>query len=760
MNLAVPSDELRKEDFSVAGMTCIGCAASIERSLLRRPEIESAQVQFSASRCTVTFDGSVTDREKVADWIRETGFEVIEAADSSEQGGDPAQLDQVTQIESRIQDRATRNLILGISLTLPLFILSMGRDFGLWGAWAHAAWVNVLMALVATPVQFWVGRDFYRGAWRALRTGMANMDVLIVLGTSVAYGFSLAVLVTLMRGSTLLGEHVYFETSATIITLVMAGHWIESRAKTKTNGAISSLLELQVKSTFVIRDGRNMELPIEQVRVGDEVMVRPGERIPVDGIIINGHTEVDERMLTGESVPRLKKTGDRVIGSTINCDDVIFVKADSTNNESTLARIVEQVRLAQSTKAPIQRLADQISAVFVPLVSLIAVVTFAYWFFVVGDTVAALLRTIAVLIISCPCAMGLATPLALTVGMGRGAQEGILFKSGEAIQKMRDINHFVFDKTGTLTQGNLEITKILTVDDCEPTELVSLAAAIEKGSQHPMAKAILDHAEVFNLALPVATDIVSTAGGGLAADIDGCEVRIGNRRFIDPGKEDIDRWASKAIELESQTNTVVWVQRSGRVLGLIAVRDEVKPDAAEVIETLLRQGKGVTLLTGDNSKTASAIAERLGIKNVIAEVLPEEKLDSIKGFQHQGDRVAMVGDGINDAPALAQAEIGIAIGSGTDVAIEAADVTLLGESLDRVTAAFRLSDATLRNVKQNLFWAFAYNVLLIPVAAGVLSGFESLPIWLRELHPITAALAMVCSDLVIVTNALRLKRFR
>ncbi|MEM6468123.1 MAG: heavy metal translocating P-type ATPase [Planctomycetota bacterium] len=751
--------QLREHEFVVTGMTCVGCAQSIKRALKRRPGIDSVSVHVPASRCLVAFDESLTDRRSVAKWIRETGFDVVEDQSREDAGNQLGDGDAAASAVQRAERRSTVNLLVGLALTVPLFILSMGRDFGLWGAWAAADWVDFLMFAMATPVQFWVGRDFYTGSIRALRTGMANMDVLILLGTSSAYGLSVVVMMALFAGNSLFGNHVYFETSATVVTLVIAGHWIESRAQAKTNGAITALLGLQSKSARVLRGDREVDVPVDEVRVGETVLIRPGERVPLDGEVIEGHTEIDERMLTGESIPRHKSVGDRVVGATINCDGVIRVQVTAANHESTLSRIVKQVETAQSTKAPIQRLADQVSAVFVPIVAFVAVVTFIYWSVFVGDGIAATLRMIAVLIISCPCAMGLATPLAVTVGMGRGAQLGVLFKSAEAIQKLRSVNHFVFDKTGTLTEGTPSITDVIAAEGETDQQVVAFAASLENGSQHPVGLAIVSYAQELKIDVPASTDLSSTAGGGMTGWLSGERFRVGNERFVKLSPSDAECWTSKASELKSQAKTLIWVQRGETIIGLIAVRDRMKPEAMEVVEQLKRRGVETTLLTGDNTETANIIGNELRIGHIVAEVLPEAKASLIAELQRSGESVGMVGDGINDAPALATADVGVAIGSGTDVAIEAADVTLPGSSLSGVINAVRLSDATIRNVKQNLFWAFAYNVLLIPVAAGVLCNVEFLPVWLRELHPITAALAMVCSDLVIVTNALRLRRF-
>ncbi|WP_199773746.1 heavy metal translocating P-type ATPase [Stieleria maiorica] len=740
------ADGNRRAEFNVSGMTCAGCAQSIERSLLRQPDVQSAVVNFAGGNVVINYDPAKTDEAQLADVIRQTGFQV--------ETGDR----ETTEEDRRRELHATRVMWLGVALTLPLFVLSMGRDFGLWGPWAHADWVNYLMFALATPVQFYVGRTFYEGAFRSLRSRVANMDVLVTMSTSVAYAFSVAVMLLLTAGSELLGTHVYFETSATIIALVMVGHWIEGRAKTRTNGAITSLLNLQAKTARIVRDGNQVDVPIEEVVLGDHVIVRPGERIPVDGVVIAGQSVVDESMITGESMPVQKPVGSDVIGATINGDGVLTIEAQHLGAESALARIVKQVADAQATKAPIQKLADQISAVFVPIVIAVALAAFCVWFFIIGDTVVAILRMIAVLIISCPCAMGLATPLAVTVGMGRGAENGILFKSSEAIQRVGRIDHVVLDKTGTITRGEQVITDTITLSDLDAEQLIAMAGSVEWGSQHPIAAAILNEAQRLGVETSMPDDVQSTPGQGVSARWDGKQVHVGNLRFVEQHSQVDAELQDRAAGLQRQAKTVMWVACDGAIIGLIAVADTIKPESAEAIRRLHGKGIVVSMLTGDNQHTAEAVAEQVGIDDVMAEVLPGDKTKRIRDLQSRGEFTAMVGDGINDAPALAQADVGIAIGTGTDVAIEAADVTLLGGELRGVARAVHLSAMTMRNIKQNLFWAFAYNVALIPVAAGVLAGVDSAPHWLRELHPITAAMAMVGSDLVIVSNALRLRR--
>ena len=736
-------------DLSVSGMTCVGCAKSIEKSVQRLPGVSSASVHFATSNVSVEYDPDVASPSDIVEAIRDTGF-TVEQPDAD-----------VESAASVGVDHGLWRLIVAIACTVPLFVLSMGRDFGIWGQWSHASWVNVLMLALATPVQCYSGWEFYRGAYRSLKNGSANMDVLVSMSTTVAYLYSIWVLVVLLGGDTRYGEHVYFETSATIIAIVLLGRWIESRAQAKTTGAITSLLNLQAKTGRVIRDGKESELPIEQIKVGDRVVVRAGEKIPVDGSVSEGNSTIDESMVTGESLPVEKGVGDSVIGATINLDGMLVVTAERLGDESVLAQIVRQVAQAQSTKAPIQKLADQISNIFVPLVIAVALIAFCIWFFWVGDLTQALLRMTAVLIISCPCAMGLATPLAVTVGMGRGAENGILFGSSESLEKVCRVNHVVFDKTGTLSTGKLRVTDVQAALGRDPDDVIRMATSVERGSQHPIAEAISTEAERRGATPSGATEITTDPGKGVRGVVDGRRIRVGNLGYVSHESAGPDQGLLDAVKtFESNGKSVIWVAETDQVMGFLVVADSLRPEATEVIERLRQDEVKTTMLTGDNRHTATAVAQQLGLTNVESEVLPGDKRSAISALQDAGDKVAMVGDGINDAPALAQADVGIAIGTGTDVAIEASEVTLLSGDLWGVPRAMYLSKMTMRNIRQNLFWAFAYNVALIPIAAGILAGVEGVPAMLRELHPITAALAMVASDLVIVTNALRLRRLK
>lgn len=742
-------------DLPVSGMTCVGCAKSIETALNGTPGVLSSAVNFSQSQVVVSFETETANQETIKNAIRGAGFTVVEPTLG-------ISLEESKRTAKRLEsERQWARLWVGLVLTIPLFVFSMGRDFGLLGHWAHANWCNWLMLLMATPVQFYVGWDYYTSSYKSIRRGSANMDVLVSIGSTVAYVFSCIVTVALMNGSRSWGDHVYFETSATILTLILLGRIIETQANTKTGKAIASLLGQQAKTARVIRADLEVDVPLDQVHLGDTLLVRPGEKIPVDGVVIDGHSAVDESLISGESLPVTKSLGMTVVGSTINREGLLTIRATRVGSESTLAQIVRQVERAQSTKAPIQQLADQVSAIFVPAVLIVACVTFCVWYFLVGDFTASVLRTIAVLIISCPCAMGLATPLAMMVGMGRGAQEGILFKSSEALQRLCETTHIVLDKTGTITEGKISVTQVIPFQDFSTQQILQMAASIEKGSEHPIAAAIIQEAKSRQILLHTVRNFQAIPGKGASGALQDSLVRVGTLRWFQelgiPTLLTSEDGFANAMSLEKQANTVVWVAKGDSILGAIAVSDTLKPSSNQAIQGMQRQGLSVLMVTGDNLNTARSIASQVGINQVIAEALPEKKSDVIRDLQSNGNVVAMVGDGMNDAPALALADIGIAIGTGTDVAIESADVTLLRGDLASVSRAIRLSSLTMTNVRQNLFWAFGYNVLLIPIAAGALAWIPQAPLMLRELHPILAAFAMIASDLVIVLNALRLR---
>lgn len=750
-------------ELPIVGMTCVGCARRIEKTLEQTPGVVSSSVNFPRSNVVVTWDSGKTSRQSVIQAIRTTGFQVIEASERES-------LDDALEVANRAQsDRQNRRLIVGLVLTIPLFLLSMGRDFGLLGHWAHASWVNWLMFALASPVQFYVGREYYVSALRSLRSWFASMDVLVAIGSTTAYVYSVAVATGhSLAGSWVIGQdvahslgtHVYFETSATIITLILLGRIVETQAKGKTQAAIKKLLGLQAKTARVLRHGAEVDLPLSQVVLGDQMLVRPGEKIPVDGIVISGGSSVDESMLTGESLPVEKRVGASVVGATMNGQGLLTIQAQRLGSDSVLAQIVRQVEQAQSSKAPIQQLADRISNVFVPCVVIIALVTFAVWWLIVGEFTQGLLRMISVLIISCPCAMGLATPLAVMVGMGRGAEKGVLFRSSTSLQQLQSITQIVLDKTGTISEGKLSVTDVVPADGISEERLMILAGSLERGSEHPLAAAVFAKSKSLGVILEEAEHFQSHSGSGVTARIGHTWVRAGNLRWIKEKNIDTGMLESRAMKLEAEAKSVVWIADEDRCFGIIAVADSIKKSSPLAINKLKAAGLRLAMITGDNRHTAAAIAGRVGIEDVLAETRPSDKAARIKELQSSGQIVAMVGDGINDAPALAQADVGVAIGTGTDVAIEAADVTLMSGDLTKLSEAILLSKATMRIIQQNLFWAFAYNLALIPIAAGVLAGFKFFPPMLRELHPIMAALAMIMSDLVIVANALRLRHIR
>ncbi len=736
-------------ELAVTGMTCANCAQTIERGLKKLDGVLEASVNLATEKAVVTYiPGQVTRRDLVRQ-IERIGYGVVEAA------GEEAPEDAERAARQAEIRRQTRLFIVGAIFSLPLFLLSMARDFGLLGAWAHQPWVNYLMWALATPVQFYVGRQYYEGGYKALRNGSANMDVLVALGSSAAYLYSVAVTLGLAPG------HVYFETAAVIITLIVLGKLLEARAKSQTSEAIKKLMGLRPKRARVMRDGREVDLPIDQVEIGDLVLVRPGERIPVDGVVVEGRSAVDESMITGESMPVEKGPGDRVIGATVNKQGLLKIEATAVGRETALAQIIRLVEQAQASKAPIQRLADQVAAVFVPAVILIAIGTFLVWYFLVpgADFVTALIRMVAVLVIACPCAMGLATPTAVMVGTGKGAEMGILFKNSEALERAHQLTAVVLDKTGTITRGEPAVTEVVAAQGrLSEAEVLRLAASAERGSEHPLAEAVVRAAEARGLPLEPPGAFTSVAGQGVRAQVDGHQVVLGNLRLMEAEGVRLNGLEPEAERLQAEAKTVIWLAVDGQAAGVIAVADTIKEGSREAIAELKRLGLHVAMITGDNRTTAEAIAREVGVDTVFAEVAPGDKAAYVHRLQEEGYLVGMVGDGINDAPALAQADVGFAIGTGTDVAMETADVTLMRGDLRSVPQAIRLSRATIRTIKENLFWAFAYNTVLIPVAAGALYPFAWAPDFLRQLHPILAAFAMAFSSVSVVSNSLRLKR--
>jgi Cu+-exporting ATPase len=738
-------------ELPITGMTCTNCAATVERALNKVPGVVQANVNFATERASVEYIPGVASVAAMIRAVEEAGYGVVQAAAREQLEDVEAQARQ-----AEIADQ-TRKFWVGVAFALPLFLLSMARDLGLLGHWAHAPWVNWLFLALATPVQFYTGWDYYVGSYHALRNRTANMDVLVAMGSTVAYVYSLVLLLFPAAG-----QHVYFETSAVIITLIKLGKLLEARAKGQTGEAIRRLMGLRPKTARVVRGGTEVDVPVEEVRVGDLIVVRPGERMPVDGVVVEGHSAVDESMLTGEPLPVDKGTGDEVIGATINKQGLLKFEATRVGAETALAQIIRLVQEAQGSKAPIQRLADQVAGIFVPAVILIALVTFAVWWAVGSQFTPAMIRLVAVLVIACPCALGLATPTAIMVGTGKGAEMGILFKNSAALETAHRLQSVVLDKTGTLTVGKPAVTDIVTQDTEHETRdtILRLAASAERGSEHPLGQAIVAEAEARGLALADPQDFEAVPGKGVRAQVEGHRVLVGKPEWMEQEGVQLGDLAAGVERLQAEARTAMVVAVDGQAAGILGVADTLKEGSAEAVAELHRLGLEVVMLTGDNRRTAEAIAAQVGIDRVVAEVLPADKSAQVKQLQGGGRLVAMVGDGINDAPALAQADVGIALGTGTDVAMETADVTLMRGDLRAVPRALALSRATMRTIKQNLFWAFFYNVILVPVAAGALYPIPWVPDVLRQLHPVLAAFAMAFSSVTVVSNSLRLRRVR
>lgn len=721
--------ETEKLDLSIYGMTCAACSNRIEKVLSKIDGVENAVVNLANETATVTFYRNVVTEQDIIDKIKTIGYDA-KVRRSKE---------KTDSYKEKERKKMRTKLIIAAALSIPLLLTMLDHLFGipvpniLLNPWFQFA--------LATPIQFIIGWQFYESAYKNLKTKNANMDVLVALGTSAAYFYSLYEAV-LTIGNPNYIPHLYFETSAILITLILLGKYLEKNAKSKTTEAISKLLQLQAKEARVIRDGKEMMIPIEEVVVSDRIIIKPGEKIPVDGVIVKGTTSVDESMLTGESIPIEKQVGAKVIGATINLNGTIEMEAEKVGEDTTLASIVQAVEAAQGDKAPIQRMADVISSYFVPIVVGIAFITFIIWITLVtpGQLEPSLTAAIAVLVIACPCALGLATPTSIMVGTGKGAQSGILFKGGEHLENTHQLTTIVFDKTGTITKGKPEVTDF-TGDE----SLLQLVASAEKGSEHPLAEAVVTYAQNKHMELMETEQFEAIPGHGIRAVVDGKELFIGTRKLMRDHGIDIDEQEEMMYRLENEGKTAMFIAVDYKYAGIIAVADTVKDTAKEAMEQLKAMNIELVMLTGDNERTAKAIADQVGINRVIAEVLPEQKAEKIKQLQAEGKKVAMVGDGINDAPALATADIGIAIGTGTEVAIEAADVTIMAGELLLVPKAIRLSGSTIRNIKQNLFWAFAYNTIGIPIAAAGL------------LAPWIAGAAMAFSSVSVVLNALRLK---
>jgi P-type Cu+ transporter len=716
-------------------------ALLVEKRLKETPGIHRVQINLTNGLLRVEYLPSATGPAELGQLLRGLGFRYTENANTE----DAEALARRKELRQQLH-----YLIVGLIFTVPLFVLSMSADFGLLpDSMSHASWLMWVMLARATPVQFYVGRQYYSGAWKSLKNKSANMDVLVVMGTSAAYFYSLPITLGLIRG------HVYFETAAVIITLIKLGKFLEARAKGQTSESIKKLMGLRSKTAMVVRDGVELEISVDDVIIGDLVIVRPGQKIPVDGKVVEGSSSVDESMLTGESLPVEKKAGDTVVGASLNKNGLLKFKATQVGKDTVLAQIIRMVEDAQASKAPIQKIVDQISAVFVPAVVVIAFITLFGWLFFgrppvnadVGPFTFALIKMVAVLVIACPCAMGLATPTAVMVGTGKGAEMGILIKSSEALERAGHIKTVVLDKTGTITRGKPEVTDIFPGTGFNENELLELTASVERGSEHPLGEAIVAAATERGLALAEPEDFLARSGFGVEALVSGRKLLVGNARLMEKNGVVFPAALLEAQSaLQKSGKTAVMVSVDGQAAGILAIADAIKADSRQAILELQKMGIEVVMLTGDNHQTAQSVAAAVGITQVRAEVLPKDKSAEVARLQQQGKVVAMVGDGINDAPALAKADVGIAIGTGTDVAIASAPVVLVGGSLLGVPRSISLSRKVLRTIKQNLFWAFIYNILLIPAAA---LGF---------LSPILAASAMAFSSIFVVSNSLRLRR--
>ena len=734
-------------DIPIEGIVCAGCVRTIEKALLAVKGVVEAAVNLATGRAHVVYLPAEVGLDELRAAVESAGYKVIRPASPA---GAATEGEVEPDVERQAREREFRNLKtrfwVGLAASAVIFAGSM------------TGLSPLILWILATPVQFWIGARFYRGAWAALRRRRADMNTLVAVGTSAAYFYSLAAtVVPRLFTSGGLRPDVYFDTSAVIITLILFGRMLEARAKGRTSEAIKRLAGLQPRTARVVRGGVEADIPIRDVVPGDILIVRPGERIPVDGLVLRGYSAVDESMITGESIPVEKKEGDTVIGATINKTGSFEFRATNVGKKTVLAQIIRLVEEAQGSKAPIQRLADVIAGFFVPVVIAVAILTFAAWM-IFGPRPAltmALLNFVAVMIIACPCALGLATPTAVMVGTGKGAENGILIRGGESLESAHKITTVVFDKTGTLTRGRPEVTDVVPASGFSEDEILGLTAGAERTSEHPLAEAVLKKAAEKSLPLPESEDFKALEGLGLEARIDGRRVVVGNHKLMRERGLDSPELVARAQVLSAEGKTPVYVAVDGRPAGLIAVADRLKDGASAAVARLKSLGLDVVMLTGDNRRTAEAVAREAGVDRFFAELLPADKVEKIRALQKEGRRVAMVGDGINDAPALAQADVGIAIGSGTDVALEAADITLVGDDLNGVARAVELSRRTIRTIKQNLFWAFIYNIIGIPIAAGVLYPFFGV-----LLNPMIASAAMAFSSVSVVTNSLRLRRLR
>lgn len=738
----------KEEVFVIDGMTCAACAVTVENAVNKIDNVDSAVVNLTTEKMTVRYNSDLVSEEEIEKAVVDAGYGASVF--------DPA----TAKSQSERQSEATQNMwhkfLLSALFSVPLLYLSMGSMMGLWvpdvvSMDSHPLVFASVQLVLTLPVMYF-GRRFYVNGFRSLIKGHPNMDSLVALATSAAFIYSLYGVYHIILGHAHHAHMLYFESVAVILTLITLGKYFETLSKGRTSDAIQKLVKLSAKTATVIRDGVEESVPIENVVIGDILLVKPGEKIPVDGRVVSGHSAIDESMLTGESIPVEKVADDKVFGASINGQGSLTIQAEKVGDETLLAQIIKLVEDAQQTKAPIAKIADRVAGVFVPAVITIAMVTFAFWYFVMGESfVFALQAAIAVLVIACPCALGLATPTAIMVGTGRGAENGILYKRGDVLENAHHIDTMVFDKTGTITQGKPQVVDVITYHGDEKS-LLSKVASIEKYSEHPLSQAIVEKAVAEKLDFSEVENFTSLTGRGLQGEVAGQTFYIGNRRLMEELQVDLSASEAAVLTATQKGQTPIYISANQQLQGVMTVADLLKVDSKETVAKLQNKGIDVVLLTGDNSKTAQAIAKQAGIKTVISEVLPDQKSQAIKDLQSQGKLVAMVGDGINDAPALAVADIGIAVGSGTDIAIESADIILMKPEISDILKALSISHLTIKVVKENLFWAFIYNILAIPVAMGVLYLFGG-PL----LNPMIAGLAMGFSSVSVVLNALRLK---
>ena len=752
--------DLKTETFDIQGMTCATCALTVEKAVGKLAGIEEASVNLATEKLTVTYDGQNLSPSQIVEAVTKAGYQALPQVEGT--GAEPTQDRQEVQTK-----KLWTRFVWSAVFTLPLLYLAMGPMLP-WGGLPLPAFLNpahqsvryALTQLALTLPVVFLGRSFYIRGFKNLVAGHPNMDSLIAIGTSAALLQGIIMTGLLAQGKVTVHHggrpELYFESAAVILTLITLGKYMEMVSKGRTSQAIKQLMGLAPKTARVIRKGAEVQLPLEQVLVGDLLVVRPGEKIPVDGQVVEGRSTVDESMLTGESLPVAKEVGSPVVGASINKNGSFTFRATKVGKDTTLSQIIQLVQEAQGSKAPIAKLADQVSAVFVPIVMGLALLSGLAWYFLGQESwIFSLSILISVLVIACPCALGLATPTAIMVGTGKGAEYGVLIKSGDALEEAKKIQTIVFDKTGTITEGKPTVTDLMVMQDISEEELLRLAAAAEQGSEHPLGEAIVESAKARKLELPKATDFEALSGFGISANIEGQTLFLGNSKWMAQQGIEVGDFEQKAQALAAQGKTPMYVGQHQQLLGLIAVADTIKETSREAIALLHEMGLETIMLTGDNQLTAQAIAKQVGIDRVLSDVLPEEKAREVKKLQEAGRHVAMVGDGINDAPALAQAHIGMAIGNGTDVAIESADIVLMRNRLTDVATAIQLSRATIRNIQQNLFWAFAYNVIGIPIAMGLLHVFGG-PL----LDPMLAGAAMSLSSVSVLLNALRLKGFK